>query len=77
MGEEIKVVNIEEQEVEETKQNIKDDKQVKTTVFTLGEIILKLKMPEKFSPNIIFTAGSSGLKFLEKNLEDSKNINNS
>ena len=27
-------------------------------------------MPEKFSPNIIFTAGSSGLKFLEKNLED-------
>ena len=46
MGEEIKVVNIEEQEVEETKQNTKDDKQVKTTVFTLGEIILKLKMPE-------------------------------
>tara|TARA_B100000963_G_C22638315_1_gene678873 strand:+ start:3013 stop:4419 length:1407 start_codon:yes stop_codon:yes gene_type:complete len=31
---------------------------------------IKLKMPEKFSPNIIFTAGSSGLKFLEKNLED-------
>ena len=48
MSEEIKVVNIEEQEVEETKQNTKDDKQVKTTVFTLGEIILKLKMPENF-----------------------------
>ena len=31
MGEEIKVVNIEEQEVEKTKKNMKDDKQVKTT----------------------------------------------
>ncbi len=31
---------------------------------------IKLKLPEKFSPNIIFTAGSSGLYFLEKNLED-------
>ena len=48
MSEEIKVVNIEEQKVEETKQNIKADKQVRTTVFTLGEIVLKLKMPEHF-----------------------------
>ena len=48
MSEEIKVVNIEEQKLEETKQNMKDDKQVKTTVFTLGEIILKLKMPANF-----------------------------
>ena len=31
---------------------------------------IKLKLPEKFSPNIIFTAGSSGLNFLKKNLED-------
>ena len=31
---------------------------------------IKLKLPEKFSPNIIFTAGSSGFNFLKKNLED-------
>ena len=40
MSDEIKVVDIETGKVEETKQNTQDSKQVKTTVLTLGEIVV-------------------------------------
>ena len=45
MSEEIKVVNIEIQEV-------KDDKQITATQFVLGEIVVKFEMPQKFIDDI-------------------------
>ena len=52
MSDEIKVVDIETGKVEETKQNTQDSKQVKTTVLTLGEIVVKFEMPQNFIDEI-------------------------
>ena len=72
--------------VTETKQNIKDDKQVRTTVFTLGEIVLKLKMPEHFIEIVnkaidevynIMNEGEVHIDHLtEEELDHVKNISN-
>ena len=48
MSDEIKVVDIETGKVEETKQN----SDVKIQVLTLGEIVVKLEMPQKFIDDI-------------------------
>ena len=52
MSKEIEVVDIETKKVEETKQNTQDSEQVKVQVLSLGEIILKLKMPQNFIDTI-------------------------